>query len=67
MKVEILRSRLYRENHLPVGQILDMDDRTATEFIARGWAKESNEPPPLPPEEVDAMIPKLGKRRNAGR
>lgn len=66
MRVEMLRSRGYRGEHLGAGFITDMDDRTAREFIAKGWAKEAIEPPALTAAEADALIPvKTGKRRAA--
>lgn len=67
MRVEILRSRLYRESHLPVGLITDMDDAAATAFIANGWAKVAVEPPALSSTEADALIPKKLLTRNAKR
>lgn len=65
MKVEILRSRLYRSEHLEVGTVTDMDDGTARQFIAAGWAREYQEPAPLTTAQAEALIPTQGKRRRA--
>lgn len=66
MKVEMLRSRGYRGNHLEAGIVTDMDDATARTFIASGWAREHVEPEPLAPVEADAAAPlKATPRRKA--
>lgn len=65
MKVEMLRSRCYRGEGLEVGRVTDMDDGTAREFIAKGYAREYQEPAPLTTEQAEALIPTPGKRRRA--
>ena len=65
MKVEILRSRLYRGEHMDVGRVTDMDDGTAREFILKGWARKYEEPAPLTTAAAEALIPTQGKRRRA--
>lgn len=67
MKVEMLRARGYRGEHLDVGVVTDMDAGTAREFIARGWAKEAAEPLPPAPETVEEVAPIGVKRRKAVR
>lgn len=65
MKVEMLRSRCYRGEGLEVGRVTDMDDGTAREFIAKGYAREYQAPAPLTTEQAEALIPTQGKRRRA--
>jgi hypothetical protein len=65
MKVEMLRSKLYRGGHLAAGVVTDMDGLTAADFIARGWAKPAAEPAPLSAAEADALIPTKVQRRKA--
>jgi hypothetical protein len=64
MRVEILRSKLYRGNHCDVGQVTDMDDRTAAVFVEKGWARPYAEPTPITTAEAEELIPtKLVRRR----
>lgn len=65
MRVEMLDGRLYRGEHLDIGRITDMDDATAREFIAKGWAKEASEPKALTTEDAAALVPTQEKRRRA--
>lgn len=68
MKVEILRSRGYRGNHLEAGIVTDMDEPTARTFILKGWAREHAEPEPLTEAQADAVAPvKAAPRRKAVR
>lgn len=65
MRVEILRARGYRGEHLEVGLVTDMDAPTAREFIARGWARDAGDPAPVAPSTVDGVAPIGVKRRRA--
>ena len=65
MKIEMLRARLYRGEHLDVGRITDMDDATARWFIGQAWAKESATPAPIDSQAADALIPTKVTRRRA--
>jgi len=65
MKVEMLDSRLYRGEHLDVGQVTDMDGRTGAWFVEQGWARVYDEPAPMTAAEADEALPKLPPRRRA--
>jgi len=65
MQVEILRNKLYRENALTVGQIIDMDTETAAWFMSMGWARLASEAKPMTTEQADAVVPVKVKRRRA--
>lgn len=65
MKVEMLRPKLYRENHCDVGMVVEMDGRTAAEFIELGWARPYAEPAPLTVEQADELVPTKLTRRKA--
>ena len=65
MKVEILRARAYRGQHLDPGLVTDMDSPTALWFIDRGWAKPYAEPAPLTTEQADELVPTKLVRRKA--
>lgn len=66
MRVEILRAKLYREQALAVGQIVEMDSETGGWFVNMGWAKPAGSPPaPLTAEAAEAVVPTQVKRRRA--
>ena len=65
MRVEMLRARLYRGEHLDAGQVTDMDGQTAAWFIERGWARPYAEPTPLTVEQADELVPTKVVRRKA--
>lgn len=65
MRVEILRARLYRGEHMDPGVIVEMDDYTADVFIRKGWARRAVDPAPLTTEKADVLIPTGAKRRRA--
>jgi hypothetical protein len=64
MQVLMCRSRGYRGNHCEAGTVVDMDERTARQFIERGWAVAHAEPEPLPATVADELVPvKVAKRK----
>lgn len=66
MRVEILRAKLYREQPLAVGQIVEMDAETGGWFVSMGWAKPAASPAaPLTVKEAEAVVPTQVKRRRA--
>ena len=65
MKVEILRNKLYRENALSIGQVIDMDGDTAAWFMSMGWARPAVEAKPLTVQQADDLVPVKVKRRRA--
>ena len=65
MRVEMLRARAYRGEHLDAGVIIEMDAGTAREFIVKGWAKEAGEAAPVAPATVEEAAPIGVKRRKA--
>ena len=68
MQVLMLRSRGYRGNHCEAGTIIEMDERTARQFIDQGWAAAHAEPEPLPAAIADELAPvKAAPRRKAVR
>lgn len=67
MKVEMLRARGYRGQHLEVGVVTDMDGQTAAWFVEMGWARPYAEPAPLTTKEADALVPTKVTRRNSVR
>jgi hypothetical protein len=67
MKVEMIRDRNYRGSHAGRGLVLDMDDATAREFVAKGYSKPYAEPAPMTAAEAEAVLPTKQVRRNARR
>lgn len=64
MQVLMLRSRGYRGSHCEAGTVVEMDDRTARQFIEHGWAAPHAEPEPLPAAVADQVAPvKVAKRK----
>ena len=65
MKVEMLRSKLYRENHCETGMVVEVDDHTGAEWVALGWARSYAASAPIQPEVAEALVPTQVKRRRA--
>ena len=67
MRLEMLRSKLYRENHCDVGQVVEVDGKTGSEWVELGWARPYTEPAPLTVAEADGLVPTKLQRRRAVR
>ena len=65
MKVEMLRARLYRENHCDVGMVVEVDGKTGAEWIELKWARPYAEPAPVSPEAAESLVPTKVVRRKA--
>ena len=65
MKIEMLRDRNYRGEHLAAGVVTDMDGPTARWFLEMGWAREYAAPAPLTTEQADELVPTKIVRRKA--
>jgi hypothetical protein len=64
MQVLMLRNRGYRGSHCEAGTVVEMDERTARQFIESGWASMYAEPGPLPAAVADEVAPvKVAKRK----
>lgn len=65
MKIEMLRSKLYRESHCDTGVVVEVDDHTGAEWVALGWARPYAESAPIQPEAAESLVPTQVKRRRA--
>lgn len=65
MKIEMLRGKLYRENHCGAGMVVEVDGGTGEEWVRRGWAKPYFEADPLTVAEAEELVPTKIVRRRA--
>lgn len=65
MRIEMIRARGYRGNHLEAGTVNEVDATTGRWFISAGWAREYADAEPLAPAAAAEAAPTNVKRRKA--